>query len=293
MEIKQLEAFLAMAETGSVSAAARRSFVSQPALSRQLAALEREVGASLFRRTNAGLQLNRAGLRFLPIARDIHNRLQQGLAVMSSIGAGTLELVVVCPHAQLSIVFAPFIAQTRAPIGDVRGYLPTEVYDQLSRQHADVAVNTLTPPDGFSRLRLVDAIVVVQMPAGHRWAGRETVELAELASERVIVQRRGSEVRHSLDAAAARVGLDTAWAAEVSSGTVAQALVAAGRGVAVLVEPPIFGLPTARLTVDGTPITIPIWASWDPYHYAAATIRTTMEELSDWLAVTLPEWGPV
>ncbi|WP_348788809.1 LysR family transcriptional regulator [Leifsonia sp. NPDC080035] len=287
MEIRQLDAFLAAARSGSVSAAARELYVSQPALSRRLAALEAEVGMPLFARTSAGLVLNRAGLRFLPIAHDIHDRLSQGLSVMASLPTGVPDLVVVCPHAQAHIVLAPFIAETGAPIGDVRGYLPAEVYDQLARNNADVAVNTLGPPPGFGRLRLIDAPILVQVPAGHSWAGRETIELAEVVRERVIVQRVGSEVRHVVDQAILDADLAFERAAEASSGPVAQALVAAGRGIAVVVEPPSFGLPSARLVRDGVDVTIPIWASWDPHHYAEAAIRETMERLSAWLGTSL------
>ena len=61
MNFKQLEYFTAVAEEGSISGAARELHVAQPPVSRQLALLEDELGATLFLRTNKGVVLTEAG----------------------------------------------------------------------------------------------------------------------------------------------------------------------------------------------------------------------------------------
>ena len=75
MELRQLDYFLAVAETLNVSRAATRVFVSQPALSRQIRLLEEELGVSLFERTARGMTLTDAGVllrqRATSVVKDV------------------------------------------------------------------------------------------------------------------------------------------------------------------------------------------------------------------------------
>jgi LysR family transcriptional regulator, benzoate and cis,cis-muconate-responsive activator of ben and cat genes len=71
MSLTQLEYFVAVAETGSVTRAARRCAVSQPPLTRQLRALEAELEAQLFERRPRGMALTLAGSRLLEHARAV------------------------------------------------------------------------------------------------------------------------------------------------------------------------------------------------------------------------------
>ncbi len=71
MELRQLRYFVAVAETGNISQAAKRMFLTQPALSRQIKALEEEIGHCLLERSAHAIRLTAIGERFLVEARDL------------------------------------------------------------------------------------------------------------------------------------------------------------------------------------------------------------------------------
>ena len=71
MTLNQLKYVIEIAETGSVTAAAQRLFIAQPSLSKAVAELEKEMGITIFARTNRGVYLTEDGTRFLSYARQI------------------------------------------------------------------------------------------------------------------------------------------------------------------------------------------------------------------------------
>ena len=85
VSLTQIESFIAVAEEGHVGRAARRLHLSQPPLSRQILALERELGTPLFERTPRGMRLVSAGETFLGHARRI---VAEVAAARESIQAG-------------------------------------------------------------------------------------------------------------------------------------------------------------------------------------------------------------
>jgi LysR family hca operon transcriptional activator len=84
MSLTQLEYFVAVAETGSVTRAAERCFVSQPPLTRQIRALEDELRAPLFTRSARGMRLTGEGERLLRHARVVLELVRATPAVVRS-----------------------------------------------------------------------------------------------------------------------------------------------------------------------------------------------------------------
>lgn len=95
MDISALQAFLAIAETGSFSRAAERIYRTQPAISKRIAVLEKQIGTRLFDRIGRTIRLTEAGAALLPRARDLLKEIEdikRGLSNLSGNIAGELLL---------------------------------------------------------------------------------------------------------------------------------------------------------------------------------------------------------
>jgi DNA-binding transcriptional LysR family regulator len=100
MELRHIRYFIAVAEHEHFGRAAAAINVSQPALSQQVAELERELGVQLFDRRPRGVQLSDAGREFLTVARDVLSQLDEGIARTRDVADGRVgRLVIGLPEA--------------------------------------------------------------------------------------------------------------------------------------------------------------------------------------------------
>lgn len=273
MELRTLGYFVAVVDAGSVSAAAETVHVTQPAISRQLRQLEHTLGVELFTRSAGRLRLSAAGREFLPHARDVLRRADSARDAARSYAAGRLErLTIAAPTTTLTDVIAPFLATLAAddPMPTVLESGPRAAYDAL-RGGADLAIVTEAP-----RARLASAPIAVlpvwaYVAANHPWRD-SPVPLRVLADQTLLVLTPGFKPRQILDVALERAGLVTDDVVECSNPQVAQALAAAGRGVAVVTDDPRFGLRGLEIQAGDGPLRIELVAAWEPEHHAAATL---------------------
>ena len=282
MEIRTLRYLVAVADNGSVTAAAAAVHVTQPSLSRQLRQLERHLGVDLFLRDEGRLRLSAAGEEFLPVARSLVAQAETALDIAAALAAGRLQRVTIAaPGTTLTDVVAPFLATLEAddPMPAVLEEVPGSVYTTLTLG-ADLAIGTTPPPPQFAGMALADLPVWAYVPPTHDWAGRGKVPLAELVERLLLTQNRDYHPRRALDSAMATAHLGYTQLHEFGSPEVAQAVAAAGRGVAVVSDDPRFGL--QPLGIDGPtgPLGISLYAAWHPDHHGAATIELLAERLA-------------
>jgi len=278
MELRTLRYFVATVDAGSVSAAADVVHVSQPSLSRQLRQLERSLAVDLFFRRGGRLVLSAAGRQFLPIARDLLLRADAALLAAATIAGGRLErLTIAAPMTTLTDVIAPFLATLRSqdPIPTVLESEPSHNQEMLF-EGADLAIMTEAPKRPLVGLALAVLPIWAYIPADHPWGARRHVSMAELVEETVIVMAAEFKPRVLLERALDDAGLQLGSVLECSNAQLAQALAAAGRGVAVVSDDPRFDLRAVQITTERGALSIGLHAAWDPRHHAAVTL----EELS-------------
>ncbi len=191
MSLRQYEYALAVAEQGSVTAAAELLRIAQPSMSQQIRALERELGVTLFARTPTGLVptvVGRAFLREAQVAVSASRRarataragadeLAGELVVMAQMGLGTRQL----PRA-LSALRRRF---PRLEVTVFEEPNPAEL-ERLGRQGALDVVLRAAPCEGEGAVdvhHMGDEEFVVVLGAGHRLLAADRVELRELAGE--------------------------------------------------------------------------------------------------------------
>ncbi|MDR6926104.1 MULTISPECIES: LysR family transcriptional regulator [Pseudomonas] len=149
MEIRQLKYFLAVADAGSLSGAARKVLIAQSALSKQMCALEDELGVTLFHRSNSGIAINEAGQVFYEYALGILKQLRDAkAAVLPGHGVLTGSIVVALPQSVSPIIALPLLQAVGRKYPQVELQLNEELtgnlVDQLIRGSVDIALFTPT-----------------------------------------------------------------------------------------------------------------------------------------------------
>ena len=248
-DLAEFEVLLAIAETGSLGAAARKVGLTQQAVSARLASVEARIGVQLAVRTPRGSQLTPAGVVVAEWAHqllDVAHHVDAGLASLRSdarsrikISASQTVAEQLLPRWLMSLRAA---ARRGTPVPEL-----TLTATNSSHAVADVADGTAdlgfiespSAPTGLrSKVVASDELVVVVAP-DHEWARRpRSVDPAELAQTPLISRETGSGTRDSLIAALTRAGCDPSHQAppvlELSSAAAVRAAVLSSQAPAVM-----------------------------------------------------------
>jgi DNA-binding transcriptional LysR family regulator len=238
MDFDQLRCFLSVAELGSFSAAARRHFVTQPAISLRMKALEEAVGARLLERSGRSIRLTPAGRLFEPRCRDILRSLERGLADVGELSGLVRGRLAVGAIDAAGIDLLPGLLKRfhEAWPGielvvrvEPSGPLATALLDGT----LDLAIVTL-PLDrpGLVVQPLEEETLRLVAPPDR--GARNAAAL--FRTEPLIAYPRGSVTRGLIDEALNGRGLRVRIAMELSHPEAIRGLVTAGLGAAVLPE---------------------------------------------------------
>ena len=283
MELRLLTYFLAIYETGSISAAARELRIGQPSLSRQIRKLERDLGITLFTQ-GPKASATASALAFVPIARDLLSRAEQAEATIKSMDHNeALGLTIAGPPTTVADVIAPFIAASGANglLTNIREVLPNAVYRELVQYRADLVVGSSPPPSHLEYIIVGYSPILAQLPEEHELLKRSEISLAEIATYPIAIVDDNHNVRRIFDQAISEAGLALQIAFETQSSQASQALAATNRAVCISSDDPRFNLHPLFITVPGrkNPLSITLYCAWDPGHFAAEQIKATALEL--------------
>lgn len=156
LDWNQLKAFLHTAQTGSLSAAARKLGLTQPTLSRQVAAIEQQMGVTLFERVGKAMVLTSTGLDLLEHARAMGTAAEAlGLAASGRSQAVGGVVSVSATDAIATYVLPPIMQRLRAQEpGIAVEVISSNALSDLLRREADIAIRHVQPeqPDLIARL---------------------------------------------------------------------------------------------------------------------------------------------
>lgn len=244
MDLREMRYFLAVAEERNFGRAAERLHIAQPPLSRQIRALEEELGAALFVRTPKGVELTEAGqtlldevpnlLALAQRARERTRRAGQGLVGQLDVGLFGSGVLDVIPR-----MLARFHAQRPEVKIRLHNLTKAEQLQALHERRLSVGFNRLVPQeDGLVIEPILREPLVVAMPEGHPLAVRPSIPLAELDGQPMIlypnIPMRGL-AQEIIDAFRVE-GVSLRIEQEVEDVLTAVALVASGFGLAITTQ---------------------------------------------------------
>lgn len=272
-DLGAMELLLAVARVGSLSGAARRLGITQPAASSRIRAMETRLGVALVDRSPRGSTLTREGALVTDWARRV-------VEAAEAFDAGAQALRG-RRDSRLRVAASMTIAEYLLPgwLIALRGQRPgtavslhagnsATVAERVLAHEADLGfVEGLSVPEGLDAAVIAQDRLVVAVAPGHPWARRSRgVEAAELAATPLILRERGSGTRQVLDAALAGLGGLAEPLLELASTTAVKAAALSGAGPCVLSELAVGDELAARRLVSvpvlGTPLDRALRAVW-------------------------------
>ena len=241
MEIRQLRAFVAIAESGTFTAGAAKVHVTQAAISMQIRQLETEIGARVFVRAPRHVILTEAGEHLLHRARQIlreHDAAIEEIAELAGAERGRLRIGSASAMVltdQLPRILKELRKQhPRAEISVTSGTSEALV-EQIGAGELDIAFVSL-PVDvrGIQTDRLSqDQLVAIASPR-HRLAKQKTISAYTLAGEKLILGERGGNTRRLIDQFFAQAGVSLKVAMELSRQAAIRRMVEEDMGVGIV-----------------------------------------------------------
>lgn len=248
MELRQLEYFVASAETGSFTEAAKLCFITQGTLSQQIKQLEEYLGCQLFDRVGKRISLSEVGKEFLPYAKQTLRDAEIGRQVvgdLQKLEKGTLRIG---STYGLSAVLTQTILRFHALYPQITYEViyrkADELVELLHQQEIDLALsfNLLTADERIEEVPLFDSTLCAVVSKEHPLAKFKRMPLAVLADYPIAVPFRGMNARRLYDEFVVKNKLKIAPTIEISEIYTLIRLVKESGWIAIIADCTILGV---------------------------------------------------
>lgn len=274
MDVRQLRYFISVAEHLNFTEAARQLFVAQPAVSQQIASLEKQMGVQLFIRDKHSVRLTNAGTVFLKDAKDIFNRFEESVekarqAEYGMIGKINIGLL----SAPVRKLLPNLVRQFRRKYPNINihfnFYHLGQILEKLKTDEIDLAFTLslgLQSIGGLETRSLCTQPHCIIMHQDHPLANRASINVAELAQETfVMLERQESPQGFDLVLAmCANHGFSPNIVSQTSRIETVLMIVDAGIGITILPRHlQLYNSPTLRfIHIEGDDHKVDVVASW-------------------------------
>jgi LysR family transcriptional regulator, cyn operon transcriptional activator len=295
MNLRHLQTFVAVADAGGVRRAVGRVHLSQPAISRQLHALEAELGVRLFDLVRRRIRLTSAGEDLLPQSRRLlidAEAIGERARALKSGQTGVLRVGAVPQLIESMMV--PFLKQYRRRHPGVETRLTEDGGLRLPMrlERGDVHLAAIPEADERFDSRLLFPIYMLAVMApDHRLRRRAVLDVVDIAGEPLLLLTRAFTSREWFHSAcqAARIRPNITF--ESAAPQTLISLAAAGEGIAVVPQP----VPISHAKVHAVPVVfrgVPIgkWQTiaWNPQRFLAPYAHHFVEELVTYTRANYP-----
>lgn len=243
MNLRQVEMFLMVVESGGITRASQRLHVSHTAICRQIKLLEDELGAPLLIRAHQRLRPTPAGQVLLPFAQMIFDQVERATKAVAELVAqgGARSLHVGTGTTMLYFFLPSILTEWRRRFPSIPVLLRMGhshvLVEELRAGSLDVCIVTV-PTDcrGLRVEQLYHEELVAAVARGHPLASRRRVRPEELAKYHLISYPKGTATRTAIDECLSKCGVSLPVALEVENEETAETAVANGKGVTFLTK---------------------------------------------------------
>lgn len=240
MELQQLRYFLAVAQTGSFTVAAKTCYVSQPSLSAQIAKLEAELGGPLIERNRQGAKLTKRGELFRVRAAEALRQLESGrfeIEQLNGLIRGSVTLG--CLPTTGAYLLPPLLKAFGKAHPEIEVTIREESSPQLARMlresEIDIAImDEAGLGSGLHSEVIFSEPLLIVVPPKHPLASRKKLALKALADEPLILMKSGHGFRKIVLDGLMRAGVQPKVVYETGEIDTVQAFVKAGLGLSIV-----------------------------------------------------------
>jgi DNA-binding transcriptional LysR family regulator len=242
LNLREIRAFIAVAEAGSFTRAAVRLHLSQPALTVQIRRLEETVGARLFDRNSRNVALTPVGRELLPVLQKSLREMEHVLLDARALSDGSVGTVrIACLPSFAASLLPDLVRDFRLEVPgaafDIRDAVANVVNRLVRSEEVDLGLTGGEPEDpSLEVLHAGEDRLCIVCPLDHPLTKKRRITLEDLSAYPLVLTARGTSVRAVVDEAFEQAGVVPELTCEPMYMMTAVAMVRAGLGLTILPE---------------------------------------------------------